>query len=136
MLSDVSLRSTSNTTLLTYKENKAETFGSALEWECAVDNHETMAAIIEKIGLLRFREQEKYRHAFMLDAVSIVIDTWPKIPPYVELEGASEQELRAMAHKLDLLWESHVTIDPLTVHETKYNIPLRTYRIYTFDKIS
>ena len=66
---------------------------------------------------------------------TIDIDTWPKIPPYVELEGESEVALKHVAQDLGLDWKNAVFENARVVIETRYNIPLSTLRWFTFDRM-
>lgn len=126
--------------LLAYKQHKAK--GQDLtgiddvdEVEMKIDEPKTMRVFLEKIGFEAFRIQEKKRHAFVLDDVGVDIDTWPKIPTYVELEGESEDALRAAAEKLGLDWGTVYFNSAREVIERVYGLPLTKYRYFTFDKV-
>ena len=66
--------------------------------------------------------------------VTIDIDTWPKVPTYVELEGPSEERIKAVAQLLGFQWEDAVFDDARAVIENRYNIPVGTMRWFTFDR--
>src|SRR3989344_700733 len=82
----IRLRKTSNDVLLTYKCYEAEAVDGAEEIELAVDSMEKAQALLDRLGFVAFRNQEKKRHSFRLEGVAVDIDTWPRIPTYAELE--------------------------------------------------
>lgn len=129
----VRIRSTKDKILLAYKQH-SDGNSTATEIELEVSDEEQAVSFLEKVGLVAFRRQEKRRHAFSLDGIGIDIDTWPKIPPYVELEGESEEVLVAMAKKLGLKGKM-VVESAGKVIENYYNIPVRSLRYFTFDKV-
>jgi hypothetical protein len=66
--------------------------------------------------------------------VHVDIDTWPKIPTYVELEGCSEDDLKAVAKQLGLHWDTVELRDPKLVIEQVYGIPVGQMKWFTFDR--
>lgn len=130
----VRLRKSKGRVLLAYKETLALTADGTKEIEFEVGSFEDAAALLESIGLVGGRRQEKRRHSFKLGNVAVEIDRWPKIPALVELEGSNEEELKEAAQKLGLSWENVEMRNALRVIEEVYKIPVSTYSIYTFDK--
>ena len=55
-----------------------------------------------RIGLEHYAHQEKSRVSFSLQDWLIEIDTYPKMPPFLEIEGASEQHVRKALELLGL----------------------------------
>lgn len=101
----VRLRKTKGKIKLTYKENVGQTVDSAREIELEVSDLDKCSAFFEKVGLRAMRTLEKYRHTFELDGVTLDVDTWPKIPSYIEVEGTSVEALQSVCAKLGLDWE-------------------------------
>jgi adenylate cyclase, class 2 len=130
----VRLRSSGDQTLLTYKQNKAQTIDSAREVEFNVPDVDLATQFLESIGLASFRHQEKKRHTFILNDVTVDIDTWPKVPTYVELEGPSEIAIKAAARLLDFDWSDAVFDDARAIIEKRYAIPVGSLRWFTFDR--
>jgi len=130
----VRIRSTGDMTKLTYKHNKAQTVDSAREIEFAVPDAELAEQFLTSIDLVAFRHQEKKRHTFELNGVTIDIDTWPKVPTYVELEGPSEEALKSIAESLGFHWTDAVFDDARAIIQDRYHIPMGTMRWFTFDK--
>jgi len=129
----VKLRKNGDKIKLIYKNNKEQKVDSAKEIEFSVDNLEDSKNFLEALGLIAYRTVEKYRHTFELDGVTLDIDTWPKIPVYVELEGNSVEELKAVTKKIELNWEDRFDQDPRFVYK-KYGFDFDNIRTVTFDK--
>ena len=129
----VRLRKKNDVVTLVHKINKEQVVDSAQEIELTVSDFEETKAFLEAIGLIAYRNVEKYRHTFVLDGVTLDIDTWPKIPSYVELEGESVEDLKSVAGKLGLVWGDRFDGDPKHVYK-KYGFDLDKVRSMTFDK--
>jgi adenylate cyclase class 2 len=130
----VRLRTRNGKTELTYKHQHTASATGTVEIEFEVSDKEKAEAFLEQLGYPSYRHQEKRRHTFKLDDVVFDIDTWPRVPTYIEIEGPSEEALKEAAAKLDLDW-NHVVLDsPRTVLETRYNIPIMDMKWFTFDK--
>ena len=127
-------KSGDKSTTLTYKEHSTHTVDGTYELELNIDYFEKAKLLFEKIGLPFFRHNQKRRHKFKLDGVTIDIDTWPMIPTYVELEGESEEALKKVAEMLDLDWKDADFHNARWMIENKYNIPVSTFRHFTFEK--
>lgn len=131
----VRVRSFNGKTKLTYKHNQAQTIDSAREIEFDIPDTHLAEQFLEAVGLVAFRHQEKKRHTFLLDGVTIDFDTWPKIPTYVEIEGYAEAEVKLAAEKMELDWNDAVFDDARAVIQNRYNIAMGDLRWFTFDKV-
>jgi adenylate cyclase class 2 len=119
---------------LAYKHHTTQTVGGAIEIEFGIDDMKKAEALFEKIGFLPYRHQQKKRHTFQLGEVTFDIDTWPRVPTYVELEGPSEHALHDAADAVGLDWKSVVTQDARAVIENIYKIPVGKMCWFTFDR--
>ncbi|MGH2538197.1 MAG: class IV adenylate cyclase [Candidatus Promineifilaceae bacterium] len=72
------------------------------ELEVGVGDFGVMEAILERLGFQPSQCYEKYREAWQLGPVEVVLDELP-FGDFVELEGP-EERLRAAAEALDLDW--------------------------------
>lgn len=120
---------------LTYKEHQQHTVDGTYEIELTIDDYKKAELLFEKIGLVAYRHQQKYRHTFVLDGVIFDIDTWPKIPSYVEIEGESEESLKKAAEAVGYDWKNADFHNARWVIENKYNIPIGTLKWFTFDRV-
>jgi adenylate cyclase class 2 len=76
------------------------------ELEVSLDDFETTAAILERIGFEPFQVYEKYRETWQLDDVEVGLDELP-FGCFVELEGP-EAALSPTAEKLGLRWQQRI----------------------------
>lgn len=131
----VRLRKSGDSVKVTYKEHQSYTIDGTYEIEFGIDDYKKAELLFEKIGLNPHRHQQKYRHTFELNTVTVDIDTWPSIPVYVELEGNAEEDLKNVAQILGFDWEKADMHSAAWVIENVYKIPVRQLRKFTFDKI-
>lgn len=129
----VRIRKTKSGVYLTYKHQEFDTATGTEEIELKIDDSTKAEVFLERLGLVAFRHQQKKRHSFKLGNVIIDIDTWPRIPTYLELEGPSEGALKEVAGKLELDWSKAVFENPRIVIEKYYHIPVKDMRYFTFD---
>lgn len=120
---------------LTYKNLEAAKAMGTEEIEFSVSDAEKAKLFLERVGLVLHRFQEKRRHTFKLGEVAVDIDTWPKVPTYVELEGPSEEAIRKAAEKLGYDWSKAVFANSRMVLEKYYNVPIGKLTYFTFDRI-
>jgi adenylate cyclase, class 2 len=124
------------TVTLTYKES-ADAVSGTREIECTVNDFAIVVRFLEAIGLVLYRKQEKYRHTFHMkhptgEIVVIDVDTWPIIPPYVEIEGDSEDLVRKTAELLGFDYAQAETRNARRVIEEVYGVPVGIMREFTF----
>ncbi len=131
----VRLRDTSKKITMSYKHHTGDSIMGAEEIELEVNSLDNAKKFLERIGLLASREQEKKRHTFILNHVIIDIDTWPTMPPYVEIEGESEEDVKMISEKLGYKWGDAIFENAKIVIEKYYNIPVSKLRFFTFDKV-
>lgn len=63
------------------------------ETETEIKDAKTVEIILKKLGLHIVKYREKKRTSFILNKVRCEIDQYPKIPPYLEIEGSQEDIL-------------------------------------------
>lgn len=131
----VRIRATSKGITLCYKHRQQDAVDGTEEIEFGVDNLELATLFVQRLGLTLAREQEQKRHSFLLGDVSFDFNTWPTAPTFVEVEGASEEAVRAGAEKVGLNWENAVFENALRVLVDRFNIPVDTYKTFTFERI-
>jgi len=131
----VRVRQSRDGVFVAYKDTADDTATGTHEVEFAVDDRDAAEKFLALVGLVAFRRQEKKRHAFRLNGARIDIDTWPGLPPYVEIEGPTEDLLRETVSMLGLDWgRAEFGNAGLTI-EKHYGIPTRKLRVFTFDLV-
>lgn len=91
---------------LTYKDRGDGKY--AQEFETVVGSYEATAEILHAIGLRSYSSQQPQRETWQMDDVEVVLDLWPWLNPYIEIEGPSEAAIQAGASKLGLDWSAAV----------------------------
>ncbi len=132
----VRLRKARNKIFLSYKHHQKHTATGTYEIEFEVSSFNKAKLFLESLGLVAFRQQEKKRHTFRLGSIALDIDTWPKIPTYLEIEGNSEEDLKHTAQKLGLEYKKAIFENARIVIEKYYKVPVSTYKYFTFKKIA
>jgi hypothetical protein len=108
----VRLRSDGQHATLTVKEITTDAIDGTHEWEVEVSDLDTTLEILAKIGIKPRGYQENKRQEYNLGGVQVVIDHWPKLKPYIEIEGNSAEEVINTAKLLGY------TEDDLTMKNT------------------
>ena len=75
---------------LTFKQIVANRIDGVNEIEIVVNDFEKASAIINQTSFKESSYQENYREIWRNDEVEIVIDTWPCLQSYIEIEAKSE----------------------------------------------
>ncbi|MEA2715246.1 MAG: adenylate cyclase, class 2 [Candidatus Parcubacteria bacterium] len=130
----IRLRKTGGQTRLAYKHHDDLGKGEATDIEFGVDDFDKAIVFFSALGYIPYRRQEKRRHTFKGLDVNFDIDTWPRIPPYVEIEGPSLAAIRAAAEAVGLDWSKANFHDARWIIENVYKIPVGKMRWFTFDR--
>ena len=90
------LRSVGEKSYLAFKKKpkRNTVVGVTKEIEVEVQDFEKMYQILSKVPFDKLFYQENKRHRFELDGIEFCIDTWPNLPPYLEIESDSEEKLK------------------------------------------
>ncbi|GAA1665467.1 class IV adenylate cyclase [Fodinicola feengrottensis] len=96
----IRLRDNGNQTTLTVKEIRNDNIDGTDETEIVVNDFATTNLLLEKLGFNAKSYQENRRTSFAFGHAQLEIDQWPLIPPYLEIESTSPEEVIATARKL------------------------------------
>ena len=102
------LRDEGNKVTLTYKQHLKTGIEAANEIETTVDDFDTAKSLLEASGMIFHTYQESRRETWKLGDVEVVIDEWPWMPPYIEIEGDNEASIREAAAILGFSWDEAV----------------------------
>ena len=89
---------------LSYKQLLDRTLHGTKEIDVVVNDFDKACSILEKSKLKFVTNQEKRREKWQLSKTEIVIDTWPWIPTFIEIEAPTENEVKSAAEKLGFDW--------------------------------
>lgn len=115
------VRDEGDRTTMTYKQFDKLSVDGAKEHEICVDNFNETVTLLEAIGLPYTSFQESKRETWRLGNAEIVIDEWPWLEPYVEVEAASEQAVKETAEALDFTWSEAVFGDVMAAYREQYS---------------
>lgn len=93
---------------LTFKQFEENSLTGAKEREITVSDFDTTVAILEEFDLHYHTFQESKRETWKYGEVEVVIDEWPWISPYIEIEGETEDAVVQAAHELGFDWKDAV----------------------------
>lgn len=128
----IRLRTNGKKTTLTIKEIKSQEIDGTKELEIEVSDFEETNQILEKLGYQARNYQENKRTRYLLGGVELDIDTWPRIPTYLEIEGNSTEEVLKMMDLLEIQRDKATTKDVESVYREVYNIPIAEIDILKF----
>ena len=86
---------------LTFKQITGNKINDVSEIEIIVNDFEKASAIINQTSFKESSYQENYREIWCNDEVEIVIDTWPYLQSYIEIEAKSEDIVRKYSKLLN-----------------------------------
>lgn len=132
----IRIRDEGDKTTLTYKSSIEHSFGGASEIEVIVSDYGSTIEIFEAIGLVIHAEQESKRETWRLDNVEIVLDEWPWLEPYIEIEDPSEASVKKCAGQLGFSWSSAVFGSITTAYRSQYPAITADEHISTIPKIA
>ncbi len=103
----VRLRDEGDKVTLTYKQFHDHTaFSGVKEIEVTVSDFDATVALLAQAGLPHRSFQESRRETWRLDDVEVVLDEWPWLNPYIEIEGHNEQHVKNAAKQLGFDWNN------------------------------
>jgi adenylate cyclase class 2 len=121
----IRLRDDGTTTTLTVKQIASDAIDGTHEVEVGVDDFDTTNALLGALGFHPKSYQESKRTSFVLDSAQVEIDTWPLIPPYVEIEAGSKEEVIRIAALLGYADDQLTGENTIKVY-ARYGIDLTT----------
>lgn len=102
---------------ITYKRDVEKSFGSVEEIEVVVNSYPEAIKLMEALGLKVLSSQESKRETWKLNDVEIVLDEWPWVPPFAEIEGPSKDAVMTVAGQLGLEWSTAIFGSITNVYE-------------------
>ena len=113
------LRDEGDRVTLTYKEDNTDSKYSK-EVETTVGDFEIAAQLLQTIGLERYGVIEQRRETWHFGDVEVLLDEWPWIDPFIEIEGPSESAVKLAAEALGFDWGGAKFGGPNLIYREKY----------------
>ena len=105
---------------LTYKQTEEKSFGGAKEIELHIDNYEKALDFFVAIGMKQLSDQETMRETWRLGDAEVVLDEWPWLNPFIEIEAATKTAVQTTANNLGLAWNDAVFGSVTTAYRLQY----------------
>lgn len=136
------IRDEGDKVMVNFKSNNETNYVD--EIETTIGSFETMAKLFEAIGLVSYSFQESKRETWHYKDVEVVLDEWPWLNTYIEIEGPNESAIRDAAEELGFDWQDAKfgSVDTAYRHqylgmtnaesigdlaEVRFNLPLPDY---------
>lgn len=128
----IRLRQSGSKTTLTYKNRRNTKIDGTREIEITVSDFGQTAELLGKLGCFIGKYyQENKRHRFRLGKVEFTIDTWPMIPPLLEIEAPNKAGVTKALKLLGLTGKDAGHIGTINIYK-KYGIDLHSYPVLKF----
>jgi adenylate cyclase class 2 len=105
---------------VTYKQIDKFSADGVLEVETTAGNFGTMVEIFQQTGISGGSFQESKRETWRLGEVEIVLDEWPWLKPFIEIEGPGEHVIREVAGKLGFDYAQAKFGDVMVAYRAQY----------------
>lgn len=105
---------------MTYKQFDDDSIDGAKEHEVAVSDFDTAIALLESVGLAHDTYQESKRENWRLGEAEIMLDEWPWLNPYIEIEAPTESAVREAVAMLDLDWQKAIFGGVANIYAVQY----------------
>ncbi len=102
------VRDGGNKVTLTYKEVIEQRRGGTKEITLTIDSYGEAIELLEKLGFPVISVQQSRRETWHLGTVSIILEEWPWIKPFIKIAGPSEAAIRDVSARLGLAWSQAV----------------------------
>jgi adenylate cyclase class 2 len=116
----VRVRDEGDRVTMTYKQFDSLSVDGAKEIEIVVSDFDTAVQLLDAAGLPSQSFQESKRETWQLGEVEIVLDEWPWLKPYIEIEAGSEMLVQDTAKRLGFDWSEAAFGDVMVAYRAEY----------------
>jgi len=125
------LRTNGMTNTITYKHRTGSKISDTEEIEVNVDDFEKARQILSKLHFKNYNYQENKRTIYRINDIEFCIDSWPKIPTYLEIESSSEKKVIDGLKLLNLEGKDIGNVPAATIYKI-YGINLHSFKVMKF----
>ncbi|MDD2840151.1 MAG: CYTH domain-containing protein [Rickettsiales bacterium] len=122
---------------MTYKSISGKGINDIEEVEIEVSSFESACELITKTNYFEVSYQETMREIWRNKEVEVVIDTWPFLQNYIEIEAKTEEIVKKYAKLLGFDFENEAYFGGVAVlYEKQYSIPMEIINnipLFVFD---
>ena len=119
------VRQESDKVTMTIKEIRGPGINDIYEIELTVNAFATAVSFFEACNIPVTSFQENMREVWERNGVKVMIDTWPGLNPFVEIEGADEKIVRETSKELGFNFEQAAFGSVDLVYEKEIGMPTR-----------
>ena len=130
----IRLRTNGIESTLTYKNVESKDITGTKELEIVVSDFDVTNQFLHIMGYTPKAFQENLRTRYYLDHIEIDIDTWPLIPTYLEIEGATVEEVKKLEKELGLSEGKVTTLNCQSIYLEEYGIDINQIEELKFDE--
>ena len=105
---------------LTYKQFSNLSVDGAKEHEIIVNDFNETVSLLAAAGLPHRSIQESKRETWTYDNAEVVLDEWPWLDPYIEIEADSEEAVKKLASELGFDWDDAIFGDVMAAYRSQY----------------
>jgi adenylate cyclase class 2 len=105
---------------MTYKQFDERSVDGAKEIEVEVSDFDATVALLAQAGLPHRSFQESKRETWRIGEVEVVLDEWPWLKPYIEIEGHSKEAIAEIAAKLGFDWDNAIFGSVMSAFRAEY----------------
>jgi adenylate cyclase, class 2 len=127
----IRLRRDGTETTLCVKEIRSDAIDGTHETEVTVDDFAAASELLAMLGFTPKSYQENRRTSFTLDGARLEIDQWPRIPPYLEIEADTREDVIRIAGLLGYHREQLTAANTIDVY-ARYGVNLSSIRNLRF----
>ncbi|KKQ42810.1 MAG: hypothetical protein US60_C0012G0015 [Microgenomates group bacterium GW2011_GWC1_37_8] len=122
----IRVRNEGNLVRLSFKKTADETgkVSDQKEVDVEVSDYYKIIEILKLIGIKFNRVQETLREEWSYKGAEIVIDTWPGLETYTEIEADSEEKVHKIALDLGFKWEKKIITAAAEVYAKVYGLSI------------
>jgi len=118
----VRVRDEGDKVTLSYKQLRDRSLTGTREVTVVVSDFERTCELLKAIGLEAKSYQETRRETWRLGECEVTLDTWPWIPPVVEIEAGDEATVQAGAAALGFVWAAALHGSIENVYQRYYDV--------------
>lgn len=98
----VRIRDEGDKVTMSFKQLQERTLTGTKEINLVIDTVDGAHTFLTNLGLTQKSAQDTKRESWILNGCEVELDTWPWIPPFIEIESNSEDKVKSVAATLNL----------------------------------
>lgn len=104
------------------KKVASDELGQTFEQPVKVSDYDAAVKFLLSLGFEVKNEEESKRELWHFQDMEIMLDEWPWVNPFIEIEGPTEEGVKDLASKLGFKWEDARFGNVIPVYTEKYGI--------------